>query len=42
MGIKANTVTTANDIWGKVMFLHLSVILLMGGGLASQNVSQVT
>ena len=22
----------ANEVWGKVMFLHLSVILFMGGG----------
>ena len=23
----------SNDVWGKLMFLHLSVILLTGGGL---------
>ena len=32
---------TANEVWGKVMFLHLCVILLTGV-LASQHVSQVT
>ena len=30
----------ANEVWGKVMFLHVSVILLPGG-LASQHASQV-
>ena len=31
---------TANGVWSKVMFLHLSVILFTGG-LASQHASQV-
>ena len=31
----------ANEVWDKVMFLHLCVILFTGG-LASQNASQVT
>ena len=26
----------ANEVWGKVMFLHLSVILFTGGGSASK------
>ena len=26
----------ANEVWGKVMFLHLSVILFTGGGSASR------
>ena len=33
--IKAKTVTTANDVWGKVMFLHLSVILFRCGRIGS-------
>ena len=32
----------ANDVWGEVMFLHLSVILFTGWGLTSQHVLQVT
>ena len=31
----------ANEVWGKVMFLQLCVILFMGG-VASQHASQVT
>ena len=32
----------AKEVWGKVMFLHQSVILFTGPGLASQHASQVT
>ena len=32
----------ANEVWGKVIFLHLSVLLFTGGGLASKHESQVT
>ena len=32
----------ANEVLGKVMFLHLCVILFTGEGLASQHASQVT
>ena len=32
----------ANEVWGKVMFLHLCVILFTGEGVASQYASQVT
>ena len=28
----------ANEVWGKVIFLHLSVILFIGGGFASVHV----
>ena len=30
---KRNLLPPANDVWGKVMFLHLSVILFTGGGV---------
>ena len=32
----------ANEVWGKVIFLHVSVILSTGGGVASQHASRVT
>ena len=32
----------ANEVWGKVMFLYVSVILSRGKGLASQHASQLT
>ena len=42
--IKMTYLLPANEVWGKVMFLHLCVILFMAGGgwLASKHASQVT
>ena len=31
MGLKRNWLPPANEVWGKVIFLHLFVILFTGG-----------
>ena len=33
--VKARFLPPANEVWGKVLFLHLCVILFWGGGFAS-------
>ena len=39
---RVHIITPQNEVWGKVMFLYLCVILFTGRGLASQHASQVT